>query len=922
MKRFGKIICLVLSAIMLVCALGTVSAETSLKAEVVLNAKDYSVANKLKAIGIIDDVSKESMSRVITRRECAQLMVKMLNIPINGAKYDKSPYIDVAPSYEGMAEITTLFNMGYVSRGDDMKFYPENKVTLNEAIAFVVKAMGYKVIAESKGGYPSGYIGIASRYDLLKNINPEKDIHFYEMYHMIEKALEAPAYVYAGTVGDEDYYSQDKDVTILKEYHDMYHIKGIVTADNFSRLYSEEKGVADNQIEIDGKIYELGQSAKEDVLGKTVVAIAKTVDDGEDIIVFIEEDSKNVSYRLEYDELLPGKTTNTKITYLSNDKEKHYDLDANCRVIYNGLNWGGYRNLSDVLPTYGYVELLDNNKDGNIDVLRVMNYRNIIVSYVDEYAGVIYDKNDSASDMSYDDESKVRIYDSETLQRISVKDLLYDDVLSVAQSKNGEYVTAYVSRKFVDGQIEEITSGTPVLYQIGGNNYEVAVNTSFSFNVGTNGIFRMDYMGNIAEYEMDMGNQGGFTIAVLAGVQNNGGFQGVDLKLFNQDGTFSVIKAKEKIIIDGVRKDSTQNATVGIMSAGLGEIVRYKTSEGKVSEIDFAYVTNYASGETGAEAVGSWTEFASGEYIKHRSGIFDVGSRNFYMPLDTKVLFLVPDDLSYEEGYQIVTAGSQLSNGHRYTRGTGADSTYTHPMENLSIKAYNMGYDGSECNKAMAILMRSAAYNEIAAARDPGKGGSFLLNVVTEITDAYDFYNAKTCKRIYFNDGSYRDVAEEIDVQLGRSSSETLLDATLADANLMPGDIISFSPTKGAITSIKVWHRMDEGSSYGSILNSSLTSVHGPSHEANTNAYDSEQMYTAGYVTNVDISEKIIAYRTLDGAKDWMTKYTSPTVMLVRGDIGEKHKVEMIDAAAIRAGDRIVFYSHNIMSTLFVVYRN
>jgi len=921
MKKFKRILSVILSAIIVLSAVPAAFAQNA-TAEITLTSEDYSAANKLKAIGIIDEVSKETMERIITRRESAELMVKMLNIPVEGAEYDKSPFIDVHPASDGMAEIVTLYNMGFVSRGEDLKFNPDNSVTFNEAVAFVVKAMGYRVIAESKGGYPSGYLNIASKYDLLENIQPKaEEVRFYEMYHMIAKALEAPAYTYAGSVGDEDYYSQEKDLTILNEYHKMRHIEGIVTADSFSQLYSEEKSLADNQIAIDGEIYELGQNVAADFLGKTVVAIASE-SEGEDIIVYIEESAKNVSYTLNYDELLPAKTTNQKLAYSLNDKDKYYDLDSKCRVIYNGLNWGGYRNIREALPVYGSVELLDNNKDGKIDVLRVMDYKNIIVSYVDEYEGVIYDKNSTALDLSYDDENKMRIYDSETMQRITVKDLLYDDVLSVAVSKNGENVTGYVSRKLENGKITEITNGTPVLYKIGDNNYEVAPNTSFSLSVGTSGIFRIDHLGKIAEYEIDAGNQGGFTLAVLAGVQNNGSFIGVDLKLFNQDGTFSVLTAKEKITIDGVKKDTTQNATVGILTGHVGEIVRYKTSEGKVSEIDFAYVTNYASGETGAESLGSWTEIASGESVKHRSGIFDVGGRNFYMPLDTKVLFLVPDDLNYEEGYQIVTVSSQLSNGHRYTRGTGADSTYTHPMENLSVKAYNMGYDGTECSKAVAIMMRSAAYDETTAGRDPGRGGSLLMNVVTDITDAYDSYNAKNCKRIYFNDGSYRDVADQIDIQLGRTSSEILQDVTLASANLMPGDLISFSPSRGVITSIKVWHRKDENSTYGSILNSSLACVHGPSHEVNTSAYDSEQMYTAGYVTNVDVAEKIIAYKTLDGTNDWMTKYSSPTVMLVRESIGEKRKVEMIDAAAIRTGDRIVFYSHNIATSLIIVYRD
>ena len=920
MKRIGKIIALILSAVILISIVGTVSAEETTKdttkdTEVVLTSVDYSVANKLKAIGIISEIDRDSMVRTISRRECAELMVSMLNIPIGGADYDKSPFIDVAPSSDGMVEITTLFNMGFVSRGEDLKFNPDNKVTINEAIAFVVKAMGYRVMAESKGGYPAGYIGIANRYDLIKNINPTGNIRVYEMYHMIEKALEAPAYTYAGTVGDEDYYSQNMDVTILKEYHNMYHVKGIVTADSFSQLYSESKGVAGDQIAIDGKIYELGENAINDFLGKTVVSIVKTVDDSEDIIVYIEEDSKNVSYTLEFDELLPAKTTNQKIAYLSNDKEKYHDLDANCHVIYNGLNWGGYYNIREVLPTYGTVELLDNNKDGNIDVLRVSDYRNIVVSYIDEYDSVIYDKNDSVNDFTYSDESKLRIYDSETMQKLSVNELLYNDVLSIAISKDGEYATGYVSRRIENGKIEEITSSTPVLYKIGNSTYEVAPNTSLNLSIGTSGIFRIDYSGRIAEYEVDAGNQGGFTLAVLAGVQNNGGFRGVDLKLFNHDGTFSILTAKEKVLIDGARKDTTENSTVGLMTARVGEIVRYKVSEEKVSELDFAYITNYASGETGIESFGSLTELASGTSIKHRNGIFSVGGVNFYMSLDVETLFLVPDDLSYEEGYDVVTPNSQLSNGHNYHEGTVGASIYNHAMRGLSVKAYNLGNDGNTYVKGTAVMMRSKEYDEGVSSSNAGKGGSLTLNVVTEITDAYDFDNSRICKRIYFNDGSYRNVADRITIQYGDGAANSVLNATLADANLRPGDVITFNPAQSTITTIKVWYRMDRESTYNAVLKNTSSTV-------NATSFDGERMYVAATITHIDAEEKIISYTTLDGTKKWMLRYSTPTILMVRDDINERRTVELIDARGLRKGDRIVFYSNLVNASMFVAYRD
>ena len=917
MKKSKRITSLILSVIMVVSMIGFVSAEeTNTETEIILSATDYSAANKLKAIGIIDEVNSETMVRAITRRECAELMVRMLNIPVQGAQHEKSPYIDVHPNSYGMEEIVTLYNMGYISRGEDLKFNPDNSVAFNEAIAFVVKAMGYKVIAESNGGYPSGYLKVASRYDLLKNVKSEStQMHFYEIYHMIAKALEAPAYTYAGSVGDEDYYSQDKDITILNEYHNMRHIQGIVTADSFSQLYSEGKGLPEGQIAINGNVYDLGQNVLNNFLGKTIVAIVKNVDEGEDVVVYIEESSKNVSYTLNYDELLPAKTTNQKIAYLSDDKDEYYDLDTICRVIYNGLNWGGYHSIAEVLPTYGYVELLDNNKDGAIDVLRVMDYRNIIVGYVDEYEAVICDKNDPAKDLSYDDESKLRLYDSETSQPVALQELSFEDVLSVAVSKNGEYITGYVSRKIENGRIEEVTSSSPVLYKIGKNMYEIAPNTSLDIGVGTSGIFRIDHLGKIAEYAIDAENQGGFTMAVLAGVQNNGGFKGVDVKFFNQDGTFSVLKLKDEVRIDGARKNSAENVTVGLISARVGELVRYKASDETVTEIDLAYVTNYENGETGIESFGSLTQLSAGTSVKHRDGIFAVNGINFYMPLDTEALFLVPNDLAYEDGYQVVTPKSQLSNGHNYHQGTVGASEYNHAMRGLTVKAYNLGNDGSTCVNGTAIIMRSQEYDESLSSSNSGKGGSLTLNVVTEITDAYDVENARPCKRIYFNDGSYRDVADTITVQWGDGTANSILNATLADANLRPGDLITFSPAKGNINTIKVWYRRDMSSTYNAVLKSSSSTL-------NATSFDGEKMYVAATITHLDTERKIVSYVTIDGTKRWMMKYGSPTVIMVRNDIDESRTVELIDAKGLRAGDRIVFYSHLVNTSMIVAYRD
>jgi len=144
MQKMYRVFSLLLSAVIVMSAMFTVTAEEN---GITLTEKDYQVAERLEAIGIIDNANEEEMQKIPTRREVAELMISFINLPVSDDDDMMSPFIDVAASDESVAEITALYNMGYISRGDDLKFYPENITTANEAVTFVVKAMGYKTFA-------------------------------------------------------------------------------------------------------------------------------------------------------------------------------------------------------------------------------------------------------------------------------------------------------------------------------------------------------------------------------------------------------------------------------------------------------------------------------------------------------------------------------------------------------------------------------------------------------------------------------------------------------------------------------------------------------------------------------------------------------------------------------------------------------
>lgn len=908
MKKTTKFLSIILSVIMITSCVPFVTYAESNSETFVLSEEHYKAAAKLKAIGIIENIDESVLSSHMTRRDCARLMIKFLNIPIEVAENNSSPYVDVAPSSVGAAEIKLLYEMGYISRGEDLRFYPEKVVSLNEAIGFVVKAMGYKTIAESKGGYPAGYLNVASQYDLLKKINPKAEgIRFCEMYSMIAKALEAPAYAFVGSVGDNNYYSNDTGNSILSEYWGMYYVEGVVTADEVSQLEREGGALSENQIAINNVVYEMDRDVLADYLGKSVQAIIKKNSDEDDFIIYIEENAKkNNYYTLQHDELLLSKTTNRKIAYTTEEKEKYLDLDVNCNVIYNGANWGGYYNLIEALPSYGYVETIDNDNDGYIDVLRVTDFKNVWVSYVDTYNKIICDRKDSSKDIDYSQILSLRLYDAKTKLGVSIESLTYGDILTVAVSKNKKVVTGYVSKEAITGQVTEVLGGTTTRYTINGEQYEVASSESLSFGLGANGTFRIDYLGKIASFEVDKQNQDGYVNAILIGLQDNGGFKGCELKLFNQDNTFSILNVAEKIKLDNLVKDLSLISTKNTISSHVGELVRYKVTDGKVSDIDFAHITNYEIGETGETAYGTLTQMITGDSIERRSSLFCTGGQPFYMSVNEKSLFLVPEDINADEScFVVTTPATYISSGHYY-RATGSTAGYYHKLENLTVTVYNLGLREEDCDEATIVVMKSSDFGPRGSASS-AKGSKGVLNVVTDITDVYNEESGTSCKRIYFNNGCYRDVRSSVVYENEGIST------TLESLNLKPGDVISFTESGNVISRIEVLYRGDINSSYPMTL-TDVNSISGSS-------FQSSNMYGVAKIRGVDISKKVISYTTLDGTKRWIMNYTSPTVLMVRDNIDRTHSVESISVNALKKDDTIVFYSNNSTCSMIVVYR-
>ena len=76
-------------------------------------------------------------------------------------------FTDVTPDSWFAYTVNQLTERGIISEAEDKHFNPERNVSLNEAVKMLVCLMGFNEYAQIHGGYPDGYMKVASEQKLL-----------------------------------------------------------------------------------------------------------------------------------------------------------------------------------------------------------------------------------------------------------------------------------------------------------------------------------------------------------------------------------------------------------------------------------------------------------------------------------------------------------------------------------------------------------------------------------------------------------------------------------------------------------------------------------------------------------------------------------------------------------------------------------
>lgn len=539
----------------------------------------------------------------VTRAEMAAIICRTLGYE-SQAESSKGTTVfnDVAGDHWASGYVNVAQAQGIINGYGNGQFGPEDKVTYEQAVKMIVSALGYDLVAAQKGGYPTGYLAVASAEGITKNANgkvgdPAKRSSIAILtYNSLEVRLMDQTSWSTGSDGDK--YGKLDD-TILSKYLEVDKYEGVVTAtpatNTAGTTYDSTKkpeatiGSAKKVEYINGKlektavspqVAKAGKVDTDGLLGKYVVAyIGEDDATGDDTIFAIAlNENKNTVTKLsatqlvDSDEKYGDAATENTIGYKAIGSTKIQDLTvaAGAKVTKNFANVSSSdftkqntAELKAIVGRGGVIELICNDNDSEIEYINVISYaREAVVEKVKEANGIYKFDCYKGSLPRIDTEDKDKKYiiykDGEV---VDAKALAANDTINYfSVSSDDNYQIFYASSKTVTGAVSSYDT-TENNVTIGGVDYDLS---SFSGLTaaklsGEEGTFYLNVDGQIAHNETAPTQSGKYAYALAVYDETSGVDTGSYIQVALADGTVAEYKISDTAKV--VKDDNTEEAS-------------------------------------------------------------------------------------------------------------------------------------------------------------------------------------------------------------------------------------------------------------------------------------------------------------------------------------------------------------------------
>ena len=555
----------------------------------------------MAGVGLVSKEDSFYPENLITRGELVDLIVKFYRF-VTAA--DSIPFKDVKKNHKYYKSICAAYDYKIIDGDVNGDFHPDGNVPKDEALAMVVRALGYGAIAEASAGYSKNYYQIAAENNLLSVIKLDgKAITKGDFARLLFATLEVRMLSYSRNEINFD------NLTVLENIFNGRKISGIVSADERSSLYGTRLFEGNMEITSNGTnvVYNSEKIGYVDVIGEPVTAYI-TEDNDEWSIVYIKERRDLERLDLDASEILYGDAQFDiyNIIYQENNKTKKAPIEKTAVFCYNGEVTD---NISeeDIYIQSGSLKLVDTDANGKYDIVKITKYENKIVEYIDT-DGNLYFKD--GTQLPYKSDRKEYVVKGK--RTILLNKIAANDVLMIAQTKSGDYLNVIVNNGKKELSSTNVTSikGKGELYYLDNgvlcskNNYEIVTskqtysysieylkNATEFIQIGKGAVIFVNAVGEIVDIDFDsITRRYAYLVRVISDTEVSD--DDVKVKMFTQDNEMVMLNARDKVRVDVDRIDRLQllNSYYGLVRADgttIPQLVAYETNaNGELSVIE------------------------------------------------------------------------------------------------------------------------------------------------------------------------------------------------------------------------------------------------------------------------------------------------------------------------------------------------
>ncbi len=642
----------------------------------IADTKYAEAARILGALGIMVGDAETGAFRPndnILRSEMSKVAVYSVGLEeVAKSATHQTRFPDVVSNHWANGPINVADQQGMVVGDDVGTFRPDDPVLFQEAVTIMVRALGYEPMASTRGGYPTGYMVVASDNQMLKGITATANAPATrgDVAQLVFNSLTVNLMEQTGFGSNASYEVVDK--TLLYDRLNVEKAYGQITGTPETTLTGGST-TAEDKITINDKTFGEGDTMASQLLGYNVVYYArinKTTDE-KTLIAVIPQDNKNNVLEIAAGDIVSitgDADTNKTISYWRNSgsdsSAKTASIVAKPTFIYNGKYAETLTN-EQLKPATGNLILLDTDTNNVYDIVFVNHFTNLVVESVSSATGRVTDKYNNGSLLLDPESTTVKYVLLKDGMEIQPTDLQEWNVISYTISTDKQLIKAYVSTESVLGTVTQ-TSKDGFKIDNSEKTYKKASNYPEEIALRDKGRFYLDIEGNVAAVDktaITTGTAIRGTYGYLVGAAKEGTFEDViRFKIFTANSATEIIEGASKIRLNdkyGLTPDEVL-AAFGKDGVVTPQLITYElNSQGKLTGLDIA-VDKTA---TGAPNKGVFTKNISAAEQVYKSASQTLG--DVKVTADT-IIFDIPSDAGTDTTRYAVRTMSMFSNNTPY----------------------------------------------------------------------------------------------------------------------------------------------------------------------------------------------------------------------------------------------------------------